>query len=126
MTRPESTVSDVMLRRPKTLPADVTVADAQQAFENLSMKMLLLVEGDRFRGAVTAIPADADPDELALTFADESPVTVNEDMLASEALERLDSRPNGRLIVLDEERLVGLVCLTSDGVSFCGLPAATA
>ena len=126
MTKSETTVSDVMLRRPKTLPADVTVADAQKAFEHTSVKMLLLVEGDRFRGAVTTIPADADPDGLALTFVDESPVTVTEDMLASEALERLDSRPNGRLIVLDEERLVGLVCLTSDGVSFCGLPAANA
>ena len=63
--QPETTVSDVMLRRPKTLPADVTVADAQKAFEHASVKMLLLVEGDRFRGAVTAIPTDADPDEFA-------------------------------------------------------------
>ena len=51
-----------MVRRPKTLPADITVADARKAFENASVKMLLLVEGDRFRGAVTAIPAEADPD----------------------------------------------------------------
>ena len=119
----ETTVGEVMVRRPKTLPADVTVADARKAFENASVKMLLLVEGDRFRGAVTAIPAEADPEELALTFVDESPVTVTADMPASEALARLDHKPNGRMIVLDEERLAGLVCLTSDGERFCGSPA---
>ncbi len=123
MTKPESTVSDVMVRRPKTLPADVTVSDARKAFEKASVKMLLLVEGDRFRGAVTAIPAEADPEELALTFVDDSPVTVTADMPASEALARLDYKPNGRMIVLDEERLAGLVCLASDGERFCGLPA---
>jgi CBS domain-containing protein len=115
-----------MIRRPKTVPSDVTVADARKAFENASVKMLLLVEGDRFRGAVTAIPAEADPDELALTFVDESPVTVTADMAASEALTRLDHKPNGRMIVLDEERLAGLVCLTSDGERFCGSPSASA
>jgi CBS domain-containing protein len=115
-----------MVRRPKTLPADVTVADARKAFESSSVKMLLLVEGDRFRGAVTAIPAEADPEELALTFVDESPVTVTADMPTAEALARLDSKPNGRMIVLEEERLAGLVCLTSDGERFCGSPTASA
>ena len=123
MTPHETTVSEVMVRRPKTLPADITVADARKAFENASVKMLLLVEGDRFRGAVTAIPAEADPTELAISHVDESPVTVTADMPASEALARLDYKPNGRMIVLDEERLAGLVCLTSDGERFCGLPA---
>jgi CBS domain-containing protein len=126
VTPHETTVGDVMVRRPKTLPADVTVTDARKAFENASVKMLLLVEGDRFRGAVTAIPAHADPEELALTFVDESPVTVTADMRASEALARLDHKPNGRMIVLDEERLAGLVCLTSDGERFCGSPSASA
>jgi CBS domain-containing protein len=122
MTNPEVTVSDVMLPRPKTLPADATVTDARKAFENASTKMLLLVAGDRFRGAVTSIPADVEPDELALTFVDESPVTVSEDMPTSEALARLDHKANGRMVVLDGERLVGLVCLTDDGSGFCGTP----
>jgi hypothetical protein len=30
------------------------------------------------------------------------------------------------MIVLDGDRLVGLVCLASDGVRICGLPVATA
>ncbi len=121
-TMPELTVSDVMLRRPKTLPVDVTVAEAQKALEGASVKMLLLVEGDRFYGAVTIIPLDASPDEPAMRYADESLPSATADMPVSSALALLDSRPNGRLVVLDDEQLIGLVCLASDGTTFCGSP----
>ncbi len=114
-----------MLRQPKTLPADVTVEEARKALEHSSMKMLLLVDDSRFSGAVTDIPADADPDEPAIGFASESPPTATEDMSVSEALARLESKPNGRLVVLDGARLVGLVCLTKDGTEFCGIPSAS-
>ena len=60
-TQTERTVADVMLRQPKKLPADVTVAEARAALERASMKMLLLVDGDRFYGAVTTIPDNAEP-----------------------------------------------------------------
>jgi CBS domain-containing protein len=122
IARPEPTVAEVMLRRPKTLPADVTVGDARGAFENQSVQMLLLVDGDRFRGAVTAIPASAEPDEPVLDFVDTSAPVVTEDMSVSDALVRLEHRPSGRLVVLDGETLVGLVCLAKDGVTFCGIP----
>jgi len=121
-TQPETRVSDVMLRRPKTLRADASVAEARQALDNASVKLLLFVDDDRFRGAVTEIPEEADPDGPALVFAVTSPTTVTEDMRASEALERLAHRPNGRLVVLDGDRLVGLVCLAKDGTTFCGVP----
>jgi hypothetical protein len=42
-------------------------------------------------------------------------------MSVREAFERLQRRPNGRLVVLDGEDLAGLVCLTSDGRDFCGI-----
>ena len=122
IAQPEPTVADVMLRKPKTLPADVTVADARSAFENQSVQMLLLVDGDRFRGAVTAIPADAGPDEPVVDFVDLSAPVVSEDMSVSDALARLEHRRSGRLVVLDGEELVGLVCLAKDGVTFCGFP----
>jgi CBS domain-containing protein len=120
-TQSERTVGDVMLRRPKTLPADVTVAGARAALANASTKMLLLVDGTVFQGAVTAIPDDADPDGAALEFADPSPPSATEDMPALEALDRLERRPNGRMVVVDGEDLVGLVCLTSGGTGFCGI-----
>jgi CBS domain-containing protein len=111
-----------MLRRPKTLAADVTVAEARRALENESVYLLLLVDGSRFYGAVTAIPDDADPAGPVIAFADDSAPIVTEDTPVTEALERLEHRPHGRLVVLDGEHLVGLVCLTADGTRFCGVP----
>ncbi len=115
-------MADVMLRDPKTLPADVTVADARAAFENQSVQMLLLVEGTTFRGAVTSIPEDAPAEAPALGFVDPAAPVVTRDMPASEALDRLERRASGRLVVLEGDELVGLVCLAKDGVTFCGLP----
>jgi CBS domain-containing protein len=120
----ERTISDVMLRAPKTLPADVTVADARQALGRSSVQMLLLVDGDRFSGAVTAIPEDAAPEEPALRYRDGSPPSAAEDTPVSEALALLDDRPHGRIVVLDGDRLAGLVCLAADGQRFCGTPGA--
>jgi CBS domain-containing protein len=119
-SRAERTVSDVMVRQPKTLPADVTVAEARAALENAKVKMLLLVDGSRFSGAVTSIPDAAAQDAAAIEFADESPATATADMSVPEALSLIDEKPNGRLVVLDGEDLAGLVCLTRDGRDFCG------
>ena len=124
MVEAEPIVADVMLRRPKTLPADVTVADARKAFENQSVQMLLLVDGNRFRGAVTAIPEDADALGRASDFVDAAAPVVTQEMTVSDALARLEQRPSGRLVVVDGEDLVGLVCLAKDGVTFCGVPGA--
>jgi CBS domain-containing protein len=118
----EPTVSEVMLRTPKTLPADVTVAEARAALERASVKMLLLVDGSRFRGAVTEIPDEAVPERRAIEFVDDSAPTVAESTPVSQALEQLDERSSGRLVVLDGDELVGLVCLARDGVTFCGSP----
>ena len=120
----EQTLSDVMLTEPKTLPADVTVADARQALERASVKVLLLVDGERFSGAVTAIPDDAGPEEPVVRYRDASPASASEDTPVSEALALLDERASGRIVVLDGERLAGLVCLTADGERFCGTPGA--
>jgi CBS domain-containing protein len=122
IAEPEATVAEVMLRHPKTLAADASVAEARTALESQSTHMLLLVDGERFRGAVTAIPAAADPDEPALGFVDPSALIVTEDTPVSTALARLAHRPSGRLVVVDGERLAGLVCLAQDGVTFCGTP----
>ena len=72
------TVSDVMLRRPKTLPADVTVADARAALVHASVQMLLLVDGNRFYGALTAIPDHAAPQVPAIEYVDTSAPVVAE------------------------------------------------
>ena len=118
------TISDVMLEAPKTLPADVTVADARRVLERSSVQILLLVDGDRFRGAVTTIPDDASPGEPALRYRDDSPPSATGSTPVSEALALLEERAHGRIVVLDGDRLAGLVCLTADGERFCGSPGA--
>jgi CBS domain-containing protein len=122
IANPEAIVADVMLRHPKTLAAGASVAEARSALESQSTHMLLLVDGGTFCGAVTAIPADAGPDEPARAYVDPSARVVTESMRLSDALARLEHRPSGRLVVLDGDRLVGLVCLAKDGETFCGTP----
>ena len=122
-TRDETTIADVMLRRPKTLAAEATVADARTMLENSSVKLLLLVDDGRFAAAVSGIPKHADEQDAAIGFADEEPpLTTEPDLPAAVALERLGRQPGGRLIVVGEDRtLLGLVCLTASGQDFCGL-----
>lgn len=120
----QGAVSDVMLRNPKTLASDVTVAEARAALEHAGTYAVLLVDGSRFSGTVKAIPADADPDDPALRFVDEAAAVVSADTPVTDALALLDEKAHGRVVVLDGERLVGLVCLTEDGQRFCGRPGA--
>ena len=120
----ERTVSDVMLRNPKTLPSEVTAAEARAALEREGTYVVLLVDGSRFCGAVTEVPADADPGDRAIRFVDASAPVAREDTPVSDALALLDERAHGRIVVLDGERLAGLVCMTGDGERFCGRPGA--
>jgi CBS domain-containing protein len=112
-----------MVRKPKTLSLETTVADARRALEQDRVKILLIVDDRLFRATVSGIPDSAGPNELAITYADVAPEVIAEDIPVATALERLGHRPNGRLVVLDHDQtLVGLVCLTNDGKEFCGVP----
>ena len=59
-------VGDVMIKRPKTLPVEATVADVRRLFENGSVQTGLLVDDGRFRAAIERdnVP-DPTPDEAA-------------------------------------------------------------
>jgi CBS domain-containing protein len=114
------TVSDLMLREPKTMPADASVADVRAQLANPRVQMVLLAEGQIFKGAVTELPTDAAPTELALAYADREPETLSPDASADKAFERANASPNRRVIVLDEEsNLLGLLCLNTARTGFC-------
>ena len=118
------TVGEVMISRPKTMSADALVADARRAFENPSVRTVLLAdEGGTFRGALErdALPVDARDDEQAATYADTDPATATPDMPIPEAIKLLDSRSEPRLIVLDEDgaTLRGLLCFNRGSSEFC-------
>ena len=118
------TVGEVMIARPKTMAADALVADARRAFENPSVRTVLLASGEgTFRGAIErdALPANAQDDERAATYADTDPVTATPDMPIPEAIKLLDDQAEPRLIVLDADgaTLRGLLCFNRGSSDFC-------
>jgi CBS domain-containing protein len=115
--------ADLMLRDPKTLAADATVAEVSEQLENPKVQMVLLTDGRTFKGAVTALPTGAAPTDLALLYSDESPESIAPDAPADEAFGRAVASPTRRVLVLDEDRnLHGLLCLDPTGTRFCGRP----
>ena len=114
-------VADLMLRNPKTLPGDARVADVRAVLDNPRVQLVLLADGERFRGAVTEFPADADPEAAALAFAERSPVTIGPTESADAAFAAATASPHRRAIVLDDRgNLLGLLCLNETLTRFCG------
>jgi CBS domain-containing protein len=120
-------VADVMLRDPKTLPAGATVGEVRELLERPSVQMVLLADAGVFTGAVTELPAGVADDEPAATVADPSPLALGPDESAATAFELAARLPHRRIVVLDEQRrLLGLLCLNSTRTRFCGVPGKTA
>jgi len=115
------TVAEVMLRTPKTLPADATAGEVRALLENPSVQLVLLADGDVFRGAVAEIPAEAPAGAAAREFALAETPKIGVDDTADAAFERASAEPLRRLVVLgDGDELLGLVCLNSNRTHFCG------
>lgn len=118
------TVGEVMISRPKTMPGAALVADVRKAFENPSVRTVLLAGDDgTFAGAVErdAVPEGAQDDEQAAAYADPNPVTATPDMPIPEAIKLLDGQAEPRLIVLDQDgaTLRGLLCFNRGAAEFC-------
>jgi len=112
--------ADLMLRNPKTLAPDATVAEVRDQLDNPKVEMVLITDGRKFRGAVTALPAGAAPSDLALLYSDERPDSVAPDASAAEAFEAANASPARRVLVLDEsDNLLGLLCLNAARTGFC-------
>jgi hypothetical protein len=110
-----------MLRNPKTLPADASVAEVRAVLDNPRVQLVLLADGERFCGAVTEVPAEAEPDAPTLEFADRSPATIGPTESAAAAYAAAAANPQRRAIVLDDRRnLLGLLCLNATLTRFCG------
>jgi CBS domain-containing protein len=116
--------ADLMLADPKTLPADATVAEVREQLANPKVQAVLLADGPKFRGAVTAIPAQAAGTEVALAYAEADPDVISPDAPAATAFERAHANPHRRVIVLDDQHnLVGLLCLNARRTGFCQTPS---
>ena len=114
------TAADLMLRKPKTLAASASVGQVREQLDNPKVQMVLLADGQEFRGAVTHVPADASPREPAVDYVDPRAETISPDASGDEAFARASASPNRRVIVLDDDHnLLGLLCLNKKGTGFC-------
>ena len=91
-------VRDVMVSRPKTLPADATVGDLRREFENPRVQTALLAEDGRFAGAVAPaeLPDTADASEPARAYARADIPTLAPDATMTEAIALLEARGDFR------------------------------
>jgi hypothetical protein len=109
-----------MLRRPKTLPGDASVQAVREQLADPSVQLVLLADGSTFRAAVASIPDEAQPEEEALAYAELSPETIDPDQPAEDAFTQAVNSQHRRVIVLDdEERLLGLICLNKNRTGIC-------
>jgi CBS domain-containing protein len=115
-------VVDVVVRLPKTLGQDATVAEARAAFTDDHVHMLLLTDGGRLVGTLVL-------GDLVACAADESPAsryatlegrTVAPHLPAEDARQLLLASGQRRSAVVDESgRLLGLLCLKRRLTGFC-------
>lgn len=115
-------VRDAMLRAPDTLAPTVTVAQARPLLQSPKLRLLLVADGDQFRGA---IPREALTDQLdgAMTLGELArthQTTIAPDERLERALALLDEQDSERLpVVADGNRLVGLVCFNREKGHLC-------
>ena len=112
-----------MLRDPKTFAANASVAEVREQLTNPKVQTVILADGRAFTGAVTAIPAEAEPTELARAYADPNPETLPPHASAREAFDRTAASPHRRVLVLDDDsNLLGLLCLNRSRTHLCQTP----
>jgi CBS domain-containing protein len=114
-------VRDVMVRRPKTLPSDATVADLRALFANPRMQCALLADGGRLVAAIAPaeLPDTAGDAEPARAYARPDIPTLGPDASMAEAIALLEARGDFRLVVLEGDELAGLLCLDHKRTTFC-------
>jgi CBS domain-containing protein len=117
-----STVGEVLVRHPKTLPVDTSVGLARACFTDDHVHLLLLTESGRLIGTLvrTDLGDDLDDADLALPWSRMSGRTIPADMPAERARELLvRSGQRRRAVVDDNGNLLGLLCLKRHLAGFC-------
>jgi len=113
-------VRDAMMFEPRSTPADTTLAAARETFSNPRVKLLLVVDGDRFLGTLTRedLPAEGDGRIGDLVRADSA--RIDPGAAVADAVAMLDGTGTNRLPVVDDDgTLLGLVCWDRAGQRFC-------
>jgi CBS-domain-containing membrane protein len=115
-------IAEAITARGKELSTADTVAAARRLFENSAVRVLPVLEGTTYVGAVDrGALHDASADDAVVPLASSLVPIAVATTPAAEALAALDRHGSTRLIVLDEDRVtyVGLVCMRSDRKRLC-------
>jgi CBS domain-containing protein len=116
------TAEDVMLRDPRTLGPEATVAEARSAFENPKERIVLVADGENLVGAIRRddVGEDRAADAPLGALADAAVARVAPGEPVARVLELLDADHAERLpVVTDDGALVGLVCFNRARGVFC-------
>jgi CBS domain-containing protein len=115
-------VEHVMLRKPRAVAPETTVAAARETFANPRVRLLLVTRGDDFLGAVRreGIGADVADDATLDQLAAAGGALVHPEDPVERAVELLEAERTDRLpVVTGDGRLVGLVCFNRERGHFC-------
>jgi CBS domain-containing protein len=115
------TVADVMYVGPRVLAADAPATEAQAELDHPRTAVVLVVDGERFVGTITAadLPAD-DLDRPAGAFAKADAAVVAPEDPVETAFALREAEGLARIPVVDGAgALRGLVCFTRKGDAFC-------
>ncbi len=110
-----------MLRSPDTVPGDMTVAAARRFLDNPRLRMLLVADDGRLIGAVSRdrLASESDGDVNLAGLADPAIARIGPHETVDRVLELLDSAGTERLPVVDDDRLLGLICWNRRKRHFC-------
>lgn len=116
-----SRVIDAVVRRPKLLPGDATVADARHCLAGGKVHAALVVDGDRLLTVIVPEDVlDAHGDEPARRYGRTEGRTVSPDADLETVRAQMVAAGLRRLAVVDPElRLVGLLALKRSSAGFC-------
>jgi CBS domain-containing protein len=120
--RTDRTVDQVMVTIPKTLDASSTVSTVRAALANDHVHMVLLVDGRRLLGTVTAadLASAVDPDSPAVAFSSLRGRIVQPGRPVRVVMASMVATGRRRLAVVDDDhRLLGLLCLKRTLDGFC-------
>jgi CBS-domain-containing membrane protein len=117
-----SLVSDVMMSSPHTNAATESVADARAALTKSSVKLLVVVDGDRFAGTIARddLPDGTDGTAPLTTIARTDGPRLDPADSVAKALEVVRANDAERVPVVDAQGVLrGLVCLNRGSDRFC-------
>lgn len=116
-------VSAAVTTRGKLLAATDTVAKARGLFANGSVRVLPVLDGTAYVGAVErdSLPDDLAPETAVAAIASRALQTALAGTPSGQALAELDRTGATRLVVLEDDGVTyrGLVCLRSDRLRVC-------